>query len=291
MRDLKLVIFDFDNTLWDFTTAYTDAMEALVGAVAGTSGIDRTAIIKGFRQVAQDKRTLKGVGHLDHHPDLRALHGDACLKAAYSGAVALYHRLHDERLNLYAGIEDMLAELRGRGLHLACYSETNGECAGKRFAALGLDGHFDALYTPACHFPWSGTFDTQLRMTRHVPLDHPWPKSDSRGVDTILADFGVTPGEAVMVGDSLVRDIAMARAAGLGTIWARYGVLPTSRIILDTTHWTREMEEDHMRAERSGITADAIADSPAELPELLAAPLEMAPAPSQLWNQGAAIGA
>jgi FMN phosphatase YigB (HAD superfamily) len=44
-------------------------------------------------------------------------------------------------------------------------------------------------------------------------------KPDARAFERTLAMLGCTAAEAVMVGDSLERDIIAARASGIATVW------------------------------------------------------------------------
>jgi ribonucleotide monophosphatase NagD (HAD superfamily) len=68
----------------------------------------------------------------------------------------------------------------------------------------------------------------------------------------ILAELGVEPAEALMVGDDIESDIGGALAAGLAAVLVRTG----------------KFREDAVRA--SGIHSTATIDSVTDLPELLA---------------------
>ncbi|MFY9801011.1 MAG: HAD hydrolase-like protein, partial [Methanoregula sp.] len=58
-----------------------------------------------------------------------------------------------------------------------------------------------------------------------------------------------SPSEAVLIGDSPRRDIEPCRHLGIRTVYARYG--------------------DRFSGDRSGVPADFIIDTMAELPEIL----------------------
>ena len=70
--------------------------------------------------------------------------------------------------------------------------------------ALGIGGRFVSVYG-------GNSFETK--------------KPDPLGINTILAETGVRPEEAVMIGDSAV-DILTGRAAGAWTCGVTYGFAP-----------------------------------------------------------------
>ena len=72
-------------------------------------------------------------------------------------------------------------------------------------------------------------------------------KPDPLGVQTILAEAGVTAAEAIIVGDSSI-DVLTGRNAGLWTCGVTYGFAPQS------------LEE---------VPPDVVLERPAELAELL----------------------
>jgi HAD superfamily hydrolase (TIGR01549 family) len=97
---------------------------------------------------------------------------------------------------------DTLETLRTRGLRLACV--TNRVFSGPAFFdevdALGLTPHFDVLVA-SCDV---GFMKPHQKIFLHA-----------------LERLGVTPREAVMVGDSLRADVAGAQALGMTAVWRK----------------------------------------------------------------------
>lgn len=88
---------------------------------------------------------------------------------------------------------------------------------------------------------------SSLVATRQTADRHP-SKPHPAMLEAALAEAGATPGEAVMIGDTQY-DIAMARSAGVRAIGVAWGY--------------------HEAAELIAAGADAVADTPAHLLELL----------------------
>jgi FMN phosphatase YigB (HAD superfamily) len=64
-------------------------------------------------------------------------------------------------------------------------------------------------------------------------------KPNPRILRDIIKNVGANGAETVYVGDSLMKDIAMAKAAGVTDVWAKYGVAqnrPAYELLRKVTH-------------------------------------------------------
>jgi HAD superfamily hydrolase (TIGR01509 family) len=102
------------------------------------------------------------------------------------------------------GAHEMLCELKGRGLRLGLLSNTMwpGQIHSEEMARLGLIEFFDVLM-------FSG--DVGL-----------W-KPNAAAFHYVADRLGVSPGEAVFVGDQLEADVLGAQRAGLRAVWITTG--------------------------------------------------------------------
>ena len=115
-----------------------------------------------------------------------------------------------------------------------------------RLRTLGVETYFSRLYTlegkDAIHIsPDSRWVDPPAGFITVVPRDERKPNPG------LLLDIcrheGADPSSAFYLGDSLVRDVAMAKEAGVTAIWARYGTKydPINwTYLVKITHWTDE---------------------------------------------------
>jgi phosphoglycolate phosphatase-like HAD superfamily hydrolase len=74
---------------------------------------------------------------------------------------------------------------------------------------------------------------------------------------------GIRPAEVVYVGDSLTRDVSMAKGAGVTAVWARYGTIYNRdywKILVQITHWTDEdvKREEVLREQFKDINPDVV---------------------------------
>jgi FMN phosphatase YigB (HAD superfamily) len=90
-------------------------------------------------------------------------------------------------------------------------------------------------------------------------------KPDPNVLLEICAAEGAHPSEAAYIGDSVARDMLMARRAGVFAIWAAYGARHDRSVyasLVRVTHWTPEEveREERLRAEAREIKPDYIAE-------------------------------
>ena len=91
-------------------------------------------------------------------------------------------------------------------------------------------------------------------------------KPDPDVVREICRGEDVLPEQTAYVGDSMARDILMARMAGVFAIWAKYGASHQRAYYQDlvrVTHWTAEdIARETEASERArGVTPDYVLES------------------------------
>jgi FMN phosphatase YigB (HAD superfamily) len=135
-------------------------------------------------------------------------------------------------LRPYPGVKATLEWIRAQGLTLVALSDAPRNAAELRMKWLGLDGHFDALYTlPGYELPKN--VDPEIRRrekaghyrartsVRELPREA--EKPSPAGLRRILQDFGLRGAEVLYVGDNVRKDMPVAKACGAIGVWAEYG--------------------------------------------------------------------
>jgi phosphoglycolate phosphatase len=198
----RLVIFDLDGTLID------SRLDLVHSVNAALRHIGRAAL--------PDDVIASYVG--DGAPILiqRALGGEHVDQATVRKGLEFfltYYREHKlDHTTVYPGIADALATIQhghngsGSRRTLAVLSNKPVNPSRAIVEALGLGKFFSQIYG-------GNSFATK--------------KPDPEGARKLLAEFGVPPEHAVIVGDSHV-DIETGRNAGLHTIGVTYGFAPHS---------------------------------------------------------------
>jgi HAD superfamily hydrolase (TIGR02253 family) len=196
---IRAIIFDLDNTLTDFMKMKRAAIDAAVdGMLDAGLTLPREEVASRIYQVYDregieyqqvfDRFLNEALGRIDYK--------------ILSSAIVAYRRARDSYLVLYPHVNITLLELLKRGLKLAVVSDAPRLQAWTRLAHLQLHHLFDTIVA----FEDTGE-------------KKPSPKPFERAIEVL----GITPSEAIMVGDWPERDMVGAAKVGIKTAFARYG--------------------------------------------------------------------
>ncbi len=189
---VEAVLCDMDNTLFDLVGAKREACRCVVDYL-GTG--DPETLFLQF---------LRGVHGFEDHANIRDYLEE--LGAYQPGTFEVCCRTYEDvKLDLveaYPGVEETLRCLADAGIGLAIATDAESFQARRRLDKTGLTEYFEVVVTPEVSGRRKPEPDSLLYALRRL--------------DT-------APAKAVMVGDSLVRDIAPARHLGMVTAFAAYG--------------------------------------------------------------------
>lgn len=258
----SVLVTDMDNTLFDWLAMWQAAFGAMLDRLVADSGVPRATLEAELYAIHQRHGTTEYAFAIQELPSLRARHPrradsnaeDADLPTRYAAAIDAYRVMRRRTLTLYPGVRDTLRAVRAAGALVIAYTESRAYYADYRVRTLELDGALDYLYSLPDHALPDGLTASQIRryppehyrlrstVHRHT-REGAW-KPDASVLRGILGDVGAEPAETVYVGDSLVKDVAMAQAAGVVDVFARYGDVrsrPGYDVLRRVTHWTPAM--------------------------------------------------
>ncbi len=211
----KACIFDLDGTL-------TDTLESLAFSV------NETMKEIGMPQITEDQcRQFVGNGaKVLIEKTLRAA-GDENLNR-FEEAFEVYGRIFDDnctyKVKPYDGIPEMLHQMKERGMKLGVLSNKPDRQAVHVVSEIfGTD-----------------TFDIVQGQKEGVPR-----KPDPAAALSIAGQFGISPKEAIYIGDSEV-DAATGKAAGMDTILVSWGFRPKEELREAAPEWIVDRAEEIM---------------------------------------------
>jgi len=186
-RHFRLVVFDWDGTLIDSTSAIVHALRAAAADLGlPIPSRERASHVIGLGLFEAIRIAVPSIER-EQLPEF-----------------VVRYRHHyfalDARLEPFEGIPELLAELVDVGAWLAV---ATGKSRAGLDRALGQTG-------------WAHRFLTTRCADEGAPKPDPWMLSD------ICQELDVDPASALMVGDT-THDLGMARAAGAGAIAVTYG--------------------------------------------------------------------
>jgi phosphoglycolate phosphatase-like HAD superfamily hydrolase len=260
---IALVITDLDNTLYDWVSAFVPAFYEMVREAALLMGIERERLLDDLQAVHR----LHGDSE---HPF--ALLETVAVQNRFAGvsrselaeildpAFHAFNRVRKHKLKLYEGVHDTLDHLSGLKLPVVAYTDARVINCVFRLERLGIKHFIARLYAPAHVTKEVGLVAGEDFACLLPPSDR---KPNPQTLLDICSRYSVAPSDALYVGDSLVRDIYMAKRAGLHSAWASYGTLYDKDLwqqMVRVTHWTdADVEQEKMlREEARGVEPDCV---------------------------------
>lgn len=278
---MKLLITDLDNTLYDWVTFFARSFSAMTQKLVEMTSLDREQLLNEFRDVHRRYGSSEHPFSVLELPSIQHYFGTKDRTVLYNAlrpALDAFSEARREHLRLYPSVEATLRELITRGVRVIGHTEAIGVNAYSRLRRLSIDGCFSHLYALEANLkphpaqPSSPRADPPPGFMQVVPLAE--RKPNPRLLADICGREGVDLQSVWYVGDSLTRDMSMARAAGVHSVWARYGTT-YDRGMWDTlvrvTHWTDQdvRRESELRAMYSSIQPDHVIDRFSDLMSLI----------------------
>lgn len=258
MRSAKLLITDLDNTLFDWVEVWYQSFSAMLNEIIEISKVPRETLVSEIRAVHQKHGTAEYAFLIEEIPSIRKnLNRDEILKI-YEPAIHAYRKKRKESLIVYPNVIETLESIRACGTPIVAYTESMAFYTTYRLKRLNLDKLIDFLYSPEDHDLPENLAPEQVRMypSKEYNLEHTihkyTPKNAKKPnkiiLSKILNEIGCAPVDAVYIGDSLMKDIAMAQDVGVIDVHAEYGKAQNRQeynLLREVTHWTdAEVEKE-----------------------------------------------
>lgn len=199
---LKAVIFDLDDTLYDYHSLHIEAVKALEAYTCAHYNITGEKFRALFAAAKEDtKRILEGTG-ASHN---RLLYCQKILE--YLGASPVENALEMyeiywgyilKHMKLRDGAPELICECKKRAVKIGICSDLTAHIQHRKLRALGIAPLIDALVT-----------------SEEAGAEKP----DSRMFAMILEKLNCQPNEALFIGDSLERDVCGAKRFGITALW------------------------------------------------------------------------
>lgn len=196
---IKYILFDLDDTLFDFQKAERLALSRTLKEL----GIEpEEKILRRYNELnlAQWKRLERGELTLDQVKTerYRLLFGELGIEESPKKATAIYEKFLSTGHFFIEGAPELLETLAPR-YHLYLVSNGTPHVQHGRLASSGIEYYFDGIF---------------------ISLEIGYKKPDREFFDWCFARIpGFSRDAAVIVGDSLTSDIQGGKNAGIRTVW------------------------------------------------------------------------
>ena len=191
-EELTCIMFDMDNTLFDFVEAKIRACREIVNHIGCGDALE---LFQYFRRPGHGFENWNNI--LDYIVDKGAFS-----RSMYDECCQIYETEKLKAVDPYPNAVPTIRELKEMGLKIAILTDAHSTNAKKRLEKTGFSRWLDALFcadTTGSSKPSHQTFLFALEALH------------------------LQPHETLFVGDSLRRDIAPSKALGMLTAYAAYG--------------------------------------------------------------------
>lgn len=270
---ISLLVTDLDNTLYDWVGYFARSFGAMAQRAQEILGIPMERLLDEFKEVHQcyhnseqpfallETQTVK-----DKFAGMSRQERKQILDSAFYA----FNKERKNTLRLFDGVDETLQAIVQSGCVVVGHTEATVHNACFRMRSLGLERFLSRLYAIE---PLGDGHPDPERAEAAMPdpsfvriVQRTKRKPNPVLLSDICAEFSVPPSEVAYVGDSLTRDVSMAKAAGVWAVWAKYGTQYDRnhwKTLVRVTHWTEEdvRREAELQHKLSKVRPDFEIDS------------------------------
>lgn len=270
----KLLVCDLDNTLYDWVGYFVPAFYSMVDVAAKISSCSIDVLLDDLKKVHQRF-------HDSEHP-FSLLEAD-CIKKRYATlsraqiaeeldpAFHAFNAVRKKQLKPYPQVIETLEMLSRSNIVMVAHTESKLHGVVDRLSRLDLHKYFNKIYCRERSVDSHPTKDASnwfadFPMNKIIELSHHQAKPSAEVLLEICAKENVVPQNVLYVGDSISKDIMMAKQASVFAIWAKYGTIHEHGAyekLVRVSHWTpAEVEREKILREKAkDFTPDFVASS------------------------------
>lgn len=240
---MKLFITDLDDTLYSWIDFFVPAFYGMVEELSRILNKEEAVLLKEYKQVHQQKGSAEYPYATLYLPSVIKAYPDDTPEERLRKLDPVFHRFNSirkKRLDLYPHVKETLTQISQMGIKIVGYTESAEENGFYRLEKLGIAHLFQHVYVSDSQFERPDYLPSSEK-TRVVHGKKPNPTL----LRQICAQESVPVAETVYVGDSITKDIYMAKVAGVAAVLCKYPCdsqatndLYTKLIAI--SHWTGE---------------------------------------------------
>jgi phosphoglycolate phosphatase len=244
------LITDFDNTLYDWFHTWYRSFNAMLMEIERISGVSKDILIPEIRRIHQRYGTSEYSFLIEELPTIQSRFASDDVMQVFDSAVHAYRSARKSSLKLYDGVHETLTDLKSNGINIVIYTESLGYYTNFRVRRLELEGLVDYIYSPPDHeLPAARSssghssleFDSELLgAEKHRFIPKGVVKPNPEVLLDIISEIGRKPSECIYLGDSEMKDVAMAQDAGVTDVLAGYGAVQHKEeydLLRKVSHW------------------------------------------------------
>ena len=278
---MKLLITDLDNTLYDWVSFYSQSFSAMAEELSKEINVPLDILLSEYKIIHQRFGNSEKPFATLELPSVISYFGTndkILLQKKLTRVFSAFSSKRNHTLKLYPTVRDTLNILRERGVKIVGHTESLEYNSLYRLYKLDVIDFFDHLYTIEdnhnLHPNPKNAKVISVKDDFIIRLSSADSKPNPKLLEHICLTENVDIKDAVYVGDSITKDISMAKSIGMKAVWARYGrqfAPELWEILVKITHWTdKDVErEEQLKESFSRVKPDYSINSFAEILDLM----------------------
>ncbi len=249
----KLLITDLDNTLYNLIDYFGPSFRGMVHALSRETKIEEEILLNNFKEVFLKRESLEYGFAVQELECLQTFTKEDILNLIEL-ARAVFRRARQKNLKPYDSVTETLYELKKRGVIIVGMSNAPFYNAEIRLKQLFIDKYFIGLaaredlhlpddeYTELIHQNKISKKYQSTKIKKRWVLPKKQLKPNPYGYLKIMEEFGVSPENTYIIGDSILKDVQPAIDIGANGIWAKYGEECQQKnldTVLGMTNWSQ----------------------------------------------------
>ena len=278
---MKLLITDLDNTLYDWVSFYSQSFSAMAEELSKEINVPLDILLSEYKVIHQRFGNSEKPFATLELPSAISYFGTndkILLQKKLTRVFSAFSSKRNHTLKLYPTVRDTLNILRERGVKIVGHTESLEYNSLYRLYKIDVIDFFDHLYTIEdnhnLHPNPKNAKVISVKDDFIIRLSSAESKPNPKLLEHICLTENVDIKDAVYVGDSITKDISMAKSIGMKAVWARYGrqfAPELWEILVKITHWTdKDVErEEQLKESFSRVKPDYSINSFAEILDLM----------------------
>lgn len=238
---IKLFVTDLDDTLYSWIGFFIPAFYDMVQELSEIINVPQDKILEEYKAIHRKVGSVEYPFATISLPSVKRKY-DGYTEEQIKGELnSAFHKFNSKRkqlLKLYPGVEDTLKFLDYKNIPVIAYTESAEENGFYRLRKLGIDSFFKKVYVSDSSYIRPDTIPTSPK-TFVVHGNKP----NTEILKRICQNEKISIKETLYIGDSLSKDMLMAKDAGAISVWCNYPKADIQDLyskLVAVSHWKNE---------------------------------------------------
>ena len=236
----KLLITDLDDTLYSWIDFFVPAFYEMVRELSSLTGIEEETLLREYQEQHRMVGTVEFPFITLRIPSINRLYlglGEDEIKERLNSAFHKFNSVRKHQLKLFEGVDEVMQKISEAGIIIIGYTESAEENGFYRLKKLCIEKYFSKLYVSESQYQMSKNTILSSK-TETVKGKKPNPEI----LTYICAIQNMKTSDAIYMGDSLTKDIYMAKKAGIKSIQVKCQQINPENYkkLVAISHWTED---------------------------------------------------